>query len=85
MAWTRRVQPTRKTLGLLLPRSDSPASPRPMSIHLSSAATGLDDRPVSEEASFLEHRAALDATLFAACGPKEFVFELEAGRLRRHI
>jgi hypothetical protein len=56
-----------------------------MSIHLSSAATGLDDRPVSEEASFLEHRAALDATLFAACGPKEFVFELEAGRLRRHI
>ena len=66
-----------------MPRSESPASPRPAVRHHSQADDGLDHRPIGEEASFLEHRAALDATLFAAGGPKEFVFELEAGRLRR--
>jgi hypothetical protein len=84
MAWTRRGRPSRKALGSLLSRFDSSRSSRPASPHLASVAIRHDDLPVSEEASFLEHRAALDATLFAASGPTEFVFELEAGRLRRH-
>jgi len=65
-----------------LSRSTSFAAPRPDSILLEHAV-GCDDRPVTEEAIFREHRAALDATVFKAGGPKEFVFGLEAGRLRR--
>jgi hypothetical protein len=49
------------------------ADPRP-SVH--------HDRPVTEEAIFLEHRAALDATVLASRDGEELVFELDAGVLR---
>ena len=38
---------------------------------------------MTEEASFLEHRAALEATLFAPNDRDELVLELHAGVLRR--
>lgn len=40
-------------------------------------------RSLSEEDSHREHRAALDATVFAGCAARdEVVFELEDGELR---
>jgi hypothetical protein len=67
-----------------LPRFFDAAAPGRSPIHSSAHpwAHDLDTRPVTEEASFLEHRAALDATVFAGQGGDELVFELEAGRLR---
>jgi len=39
--------------------------------------------PLCEEDSHREHRAALDATIFAPASPRdEFVFELKNGQLR---
>jgi len=45
----------------------------------------LDDCLVSEEASFLEHRAALEATVLAPTARDELVLELVAGVLRRSL
>ena len=41
-----------------------------------------DAQPVTEEASFLEHRAALEATVLAPVAGDEVVLELHAGVLR---
>lgn len=46
------------------------------------AAGGIAGQPVGEEASFLEHRAALDATVLAPVEGEELVLELHAGVLR---
>jgi len=66
-----------------LPRLDSIStfSSCPTARDLSSRQ--LDDCPVTEEASFMEHRAALDATVFVSGHRAEFVFELDGGRLHR--
>jgi len=45
----------------------------------------FDASPVSEEASFLEHRAALEATVLAPTAHGELVLELDSGVLRRPL
>ncbi len=45
----------------------------------------FDHGLVTEEASFLEHRAALDATVLAPTSGEEVVLELRAGVLRRSV
>jgi hypothetical protein len=67
-----------------LPPSDRPAkssSRTPLEFHSAPAPLAAPG-PVSEEASFLEHRAALDATVLAPSEREELVLELHAGVLR---
>ncbi len=52
---------------------------------LHDARPALDASLVTEEASFLEHRAALDATVLAPASGDELVLELRAGVLRRSV
>jgi len=79
--WGHR-RPTRARPGPPLPssrhspvRRRTPSSPPPSS--------PVDAGLVSEEASFLEHRAALEATVLAPTEQEELVLELRAGVLRR--